>query len=140
VPDLRAGSEHAARITVASARVQLGWEAVESPVKSAASDGVLAIDADTVAVLKAWRRTQLAERLSMGEHWTDTGLVFTLEDGTAYHPDRLTDIFEWEAFRAGMPPIRLHDLRHSAASIARDGREHEGYSGIAAALVADDHR
>jgi integrase len=107
-----------ARITVASARVQLGWEAVESPVKSAASDGVLAIDTDTVAVVKAWRRTQLAERLAMGEQWTDTGLVFTLEDGTAYHPDRLTDIFEWEAFRAGLPPIRLHDLRHCAASIA----------------------
>ncbi len=59
-----------------------------------------------------------SSELSMGEQWTDTGLVFTLEDGTAYHPDRLTDIFEWEAFRAGLPPIRLHDLRHSAASIA----------------------
>lgn len=75
-----------ARITVQTARVQLGWEAAESPVKSAASDGVLAIDAGTVAVLKAWRRTQLAERLSMGEQWTDTGMVFTLEDGTAYNP------------------------------------------------------
>jgi hypothetical protein len=44
--------------------------------------------------------------------------VCVLEDGTAYHPDRLTDIFEWEAFMAGLPPIRFHDLRHSAASIA----------------------
>jgi integrase len=107
-----------ARITVLTERVQLGWEAVESEVKSDASNAAVAIDADTVAVLRAWRRAQLAERLSMGEHWTDTGLVFTLEDGTASHPDRLTDIFEWEAFRAGLPPIRFHDLRHSAASIA----------------------
>ena len=71
-----------------------------------------------MSVLQAWRRGQLAERLAMGEHWTDTGLVFTLEDGTAYYPDRLTDIFEREAFRAGLPPIRFHDSRHSAASIA----------------------
>ena len=44
-----------------------------------------------MSVLQAWRRGQLSERLAMGEHWTDTGLVFTLEDGTAYYPDRLTD-------------------------------------------------
>lgn len=32
--------------------------------------------------------------------------------------DRITDIFEWAAFKAGLPPIRLHDLRHGAASLA----------------------
>jgi integrase len=86
--------------------------------RAVASDGVVALDADTVAVMKAWRRAQVAERLSMGEQWTDTGLVFTFEDGTAYHPDRVNDIFEWDAFRAGLPLIRFHDLRHCAASIA----------------------
>jgi len=39
--------------------------------KSAASDAVVPINADTAAVLRAWRRTQLAERLAFGEHWTD---------------------------------------------------------------------
>jgi hypothetical protein len=95
-----------------------GAGTAESEVKSEASDATVAIDADTVTVMRGWRRTQLAEQLHMGELWTDTGLVFTLEDGTGYHPDRLTDIFEWEAFLAGLPPIRFHDLRHCAASIA----------------------
>jgi len=44
--------------------------------------------------------------------------VFTAERGGPLHPDRITDIFEWAAFKAGPPPIRLHDLRHGAASIA----------------------
>ena len=88
-------------------------------VKSHASDAPVAIDPATVAVLRAWRRSQLAGRLHMGKQRKDTGLVFTLEDGTAFHPDRLTDIFEWEAFQAGLPPFRLHKLRHCAASIAR---------------------
>ncbi len=87
-------------------RVQLGWEVVGSPVKSDASDAAVAIDPDTAGVLRAWRRTQLAERLALGSVCHDTGLVFTLEDGNAYHPDRLTDTFEWEAFQAGLPPIR----------------------------------
>jgi hypothetical protein len=58
-----------ARITVETARVQLGWEAVESPVKSAASDGVVALDADTVAVMKGLR----ASRWQSGCQWGSTG-------------------------------------------------------------------
>jgi integrase len=69
-------------------------------------------------VLRAWRKTQLQERMRWGQGWTDTGLVFTSEDGKGLHPNRATDIFMWEAFRAGLPPIRLHDLRHGAASLA----------------------
>ena len=44
--------------------------------------------------------------------------VFTREDGTDHHPSTLTAVFEREACRAGLPPIRLHDLRHGAATIA----------------------
>jgi hypothetical protein len=64
------------------------------------------------------RKRQLAERLRWGAAWTDTGHVFTAERGGPLHPDRITDIFEWAAFKADLPPIRLHDLRHGAASIA----------------------
>jgi integrase len=98
--------------------VQLGWEATASTPKTEASDATVALDKDTVVVLKAWRKAQLAERLRWGKAWTDTGHVFTAERGGPLHPDRITDIFEWAAFKAGLPPIRLHDLRHGAASIA----------------------
>ena len=68
------------------------------------------------AALRAWRKTQLAERLAWGEAWTDTGLVFTREDGTPVPGQWISVRFETLAFRAGLPPVRFHDLRHGAAS------------------------
>jgi integrase len=69
-----------------------------------------------VAALRAWRKAQLAERLAWGEAWTDTGLVFTREDGTAVPGQWVSVRFETLAYRAGLPPVRFHDLRHGAAS------------------------
>ena len=46
------------------------------------------------------------------------GGVFTHEDGTAYHPAQATSRFYRRSNEAGLPPIRLHDLRHGAATLA----------------------
>ncbi|MFG1702667.1 tyrosine-type recombinase/integrase [Nonomuraea sp. M3C6] len=74
-------------------------------------------DADTAQVLRAHRQQQLQERLAMSEAWTDSGFVFTQPDGTRLHPQHVSDQFLWLAYLAGLPPIRLHDLRHGAASL-----------------------
>lgn len=71
----------------------------------------------TVVALKAHRRCQLEERLAWGEGWTDSGLVFTRENGTPVHPDLFSRAFERHARRAGLPRIRLHDLRHTWATL-----------------------
>lgn len=44
--------------------------------------------------------------------------MFTREDGAALHPAAVTELFERLAFAKGLPPIRLHDLRHGAATYA----------------------
>ena len=44
--------------------------------------------------------------------------MFVTANGADLHPAALTREFEWMAFRAGLPPIRFHDLRHGGASIA----------------------
>jgi integrase len=44
--------------------------------------------------------------------------VFTREDGSALHPDAVTGLFERQIEAAGLPRIRLHDLRHTWASLA----------------------
>jgi integrase len=70
-----------------------------------------------VKILKAHRIKQAAERLATGPAWVDSGFVFTNPDGSRLHPHHVTDQFQWLAYTAGLPPIRLHDLRHGAASL-----------------------
>lgn len=78
----------------------------------------VALDGETVTVLRRWRTLQLEERMRWGEAWTDTGLVFTREDGTGVHPDYVSKRFKARVAETDVPEIRLHDLRHTWASLA----------------------
>jgi integrase len=70
-----------------------------------------------VQALKAWKAQQATDRLAWGRDWTDTGLVFTREDGTAVPGQWISVRFETLAYRAGLPRSGFHDLRHGAASL-----------------------
>jgi integrase len=74
---------------------------------------------DLVAeALKAHRARQLRDRLQAGPDWLDHGFVFTGDHGQPLDPDgALRDAFKAILEKAGLPKIRLHDLRHSAASL-----------------------
>jgi hypothetical protein len=54
----------------------------------------------------------------VGPRWRDSGLVFTWPDGRPLHPERFSKWFEQLARAAGLPRIRLHDVRHSYATAA----------------------
>jgi integrase len=107
----------AAITTICWQITQLGWDTAQGPPKSDAGERQVALDADTVADIRAWRTEQDQERREAGDGWTDTGFEFTSPDGTALHPAAVTDAFEMLAYLAGLPPIRLHDLRHGAATL-----------------------
>ncbi|WP_155342085.1 site-specific integrase [Acrocarpospora corrugata] len=96
---------------------QLGWQPVQGKPKTDASDRIIAVDAETMKLLKKHRTKQAEERLAAGDDWTDSGFVFTDELGRPLHPQQATDQFYWLAFEAQLPPVRLHDLRHGAASL-----------------------
>jgi integrase len=49
--------------------------------------------------------------------WQQTDLVFAKADGSILHPQTLSGTFERAANRAGLPPIGIHGLRHSHASL-----------------------
>lgn len=100
--------------------VQLGYRTETGPPKSGNSRAV-ALDDDSVAVLRAHKARQAAERLAWGAAWVESGLVFTRNNGSALHPEYVTRHFEALARKAGLPPIRLHDLRHGAATLALAG-------------------
>ncbi|MFV2198854.1 tyrosine-type recombinase/integrase [Nocardiopsis sp. LOL_012] len=106
------------QIDIRTQVVQLAWETHTSTPKSAAGQRTITLDTDTVQVLRAWKRFQNEARLHAGPNWPDTGLVFTREDGSGWHPAQVSDWFCRIARVAGLPPITLHGLRHGAASMA----------------------
>jgi integrase len=85
--------------------------------KSEDSERFVAFDADTVDVLKAWRKTQLAERLAWHGVWTNSGRVFTREDGTPLRPEWISQRFDTLVTREKLPPVTLHGLRHGSATM-----------------------
>lgn len=98
-------------------RVQVGSDIEEGEPKTASSAEPVALDAGTVTALRAHLRRQKEDRLQWGEAWVDSGKIFTKENGEPLYPATLTDTFERIAFDAGLPPVRLHDLRHGAATM-----------------------
>lgn len=72
-----------------------------------------------VDALKAWRRVQAADRLKWGPDWHQSDRVFTHEEGTPVTGQWASRRFQLLAYRAGLPPVRFHDLRHAAASLAK---------------------
>ena len=75
------------------------------------------LDAETVALLRAHRKEQLEERLVFGPAYEENGLVFRHPDGRPIHPDVFSVAFKRAAKAAGLPPIRLHDLRHTHVAL-----------------------
>jgi len=77
-----------------------------------------------VDALRHHRERAEVEASDVGSEYWASGRVFTREDGTPYHPDRLRELFQAVAKRAGVPVIRLHDARHSCATLALDAGLH----------------
>jgi integrase len=59
----------------------------------------------------------LQEELEAGERWLETGLVFTSREGGPLEPITLHRDFKQMLVDAKISATRLHDLRHSTASL-----------------------
>jgi integrase len=53
----------------------------------------------------------------MGAAYADNDLIFCRADGLSYSPRYISEAFKTQANAAGLPTIRLHDLRHTHASL-----------------------
>lgn len=105
-------------LSVAKQLIVLDGQVEEGDPKTESSDGVVALDKGTVAVLRMHRKRQLQEKQQWGSAWQDSGRIFTREDGSELNPDAVSQRFTRLSFTAGLPPIRLHDLRHGAATLS----------------------
>ena len=87
------------------------------PPKTGNGKRSVALGEMTVEVLHAHYERQQIERLAAGETWVEYGLIFTTSNGTPIHQRNLQRDFKSLIKKAGLPPIRFHDLRHTAASL-----------------------
>ncbi|GAA1283471.1 site-specific integrase [Streptomyces javensis] len=124
-------------LTVARQIVQDGWTVYEDEPKTNSGARTIALDSGTVQVLREHRARQQKERERLGDAWVDTGRIFTQEDGSWLRPSKVTDRFAELSEEIGLPPVRLHDLRHGAATLIHAGggdlhaiKETLGHAGI----------
>ena len=99
----------------ADGKVEVLWG--YGPPKTKAGKRSIALDAVTVAALRARRGTWAAEKVKAGQVYNDEDLVFCRVDGSRLDPDAVSGIFERLVRQSGLPRIRFHDLRHTHATL-----------------------
>ncbi|MGI8754047.1 MAG: site-specific integrase [Acidimicrobiales bacterium] len=112
----------ARRLSVHQAVISVAYALQVADVKTGTSRRTIDLDPRTVAALHSWRKRQLEGRLALGEQHEDHGLVFARPEGAPIHPDLFSKTFDRLVARSGLPVIRLHDLRHSHASLLLKSR------------------
>jgi integrase len=107
-------------VMIEQQRIAYGHTVAVGPPKTTASRRTIALDRTTVRLLRAHLRQQQAEYHTAGHAWHESGYVFTTDDGKPLHPDWITRRFGHLVELSGLPPVRLHYLRHGAATLAHE--------------------
>jgi integrase len=68
-------------------------------------------------VLREHRRKQAEAKLLLGPGWQNRGVVFCREDGSLIDPGTISHRLHAITKKDGLPRIRVHDLRHTAATL-----------------------
>ena len=107
----------AGTVSVAQGRVVVrGAGTTTGAPKSERSRRTLPMPTDVMAALRTLNAQQKREKLTLGPTWIDTGLIAINEDGSPIRPETYSKAFRRHCTAAGVPAIRLHDTRHTAAT------------------------
>jgi integrase len=104
------------RLIVDQQVLSVEYQLEVADVKTSHSRRTVDLDPRTVAVLRAWRREQLERLMSTGVR-NDSDFVFTHPEGGPVHPDFFSQSWNRLMRDHDVRRIRLHDLRHTHASI-----------------------
>jgi len=111
--DGRTLTVHPTRGTLSDVAGRLAFTA---PKTKGSAAGV-GLSARVVAALRRQAARQAIERTEWAETYQDDDLVFARENGAPLRPDKVLDRFHVLTAQAGLPQVRLHDLRHLAATL-----------------------
>lgn len=90
---------------------------IEAKPKTEKSRRSILLTPAVVSLLKQHRTRQIEAKLKAGPEWQEHDLVFCTSLGTPLNPTKVVARFKTLLKRGGLPAIRFHDLRHSAATI-----------------------
>ena len=115
--------------------------------KTAGSRRTVYVHDATIKALRQQRQLQAEERLAAGSAWeNDNDLVFRTVTGGPVNPDGFSRHFDKLVAQADVPRIRLHDLRHTNATLSLKAGVHPkvvlerlGHSSIAITLDLYSH-
>ncbi|MDQ1247500.1 MAG: integrase [Actinomycetota bacterium] len=122
--DLKSGT-----LSITSARLAVAGGSRTGAPKTASSVRTLPLPADLTAALRAERKRQQQLQFQLGNKWPNSGLVVVDDVGNPPHPDSLTHAWSDALKGAKLPHVRLHDARHSCATVMH-------LNGVPAAVIA----
>jgi integrase len=103
-------------LCVTRSLVSVGYELHETRGKSRSARRSINLDPITTELLSEWRQRRCAEDPEFDPDDPE-GHVFSRPDGSATHPQLLSDAFKKLVARSGLPSIRFHDLRNTHATL-----------------------
>lgn len=105
-------------VTTATKKVQF------HPTKTPKSKRLIPLTPDVIRELESHRERQDEEKQKLQEAYIDSDMVFCREDGVPIHPDVFYSRFQKLLEKAKLPAFRVHDTRHTFATIALKAGEH----------------
>lgn len=114
----------AGRLTVRRSVEMVGNERREKPPKTQRSARTLALAGFVIEALRQRKAVQLERLKAMSNselearRRQDAGYIFDRGDGSLWKPDSFSWAFANLVRRSKLPKVRLHDLRHSHATLA----------------------
>lgn len=105
-------------VTIRRTLLSVAYRITPGEPKTARGRRIISIDAGTATVLRAHRALQAQQAGLVGRRVTPDDFVFGKVDGSPIHPDLFTKTFDRNVKRLGLRRVRLHDLRHTYATLA----------------------
>ena len=100
-----------------SLHVLRGGQVIIRQPKTAKGKRMIDLSPLSTSVLREYREKQVLDRIMLGGSLKDDDLVFSNPEGKPLLPNTVTHAWNKLVRRIGIKPIRLHDARHSHASI-----------------------